>query len=261
MNRRHFAAGLTGAAGTPALSSSFAQPRPEPPAILELRWLRLRNTTDNQRARCAEHLAKTTVPALLRHGARATGLFSSSIAPDAPFLLLLGEYASLAAWEEMYRRLNGDKEYMAAAEKALAGPLLYQRMEVQLLRSFTRFPRVETPAPGERARIFELRIYESNDRISLAKKVAMFEDGEIAIFRQTGLLPVFFGETIAGGKMPNLTYMLAFDNLAAREANWRAFAQSPEWKALSSKPGLSDGEIVSNITSMILAPAPGSPIR
>jgi hypothetical protein len=174
---------------------------------------------------------------------------------------MLSEFATLSGWEETHRRLSNDKDFMAAAEKALAGALLYQRMEVQLLRSFGRFPRVEVPKPGERPRLFELRTYESNNGLSLRRKIGMFEDGEIDIFRKYGLLPVFFGETIAGGKMPNLTYMVAFDSLSAREANWRAFAQSPEWKELSSKPGLSDGEIVSNITSMILSPAAGSAIR
>jgi len=38
----------------------------------------------------------------------------------------------------------------------------------------------------------------------------------IAIFRRAGLQPVFFGETLIGAKMPNLTYMLVFENMAAR---------------------------------------------
>jgi hypothetical protein len=72
---------------------------------------------------------------------------------------------------------------------------------------------------------------------------------------------VFFGRTIAGPKMPNLTYMLAFDNMAAREANWRTFATSDEWKKLSATPGLSDAETVSNISTSFLSPLAGSGIR
>jgi hypothetical protein len=261
MKRRTFAGGIAGAAGISALTVNNLQGQTSLPTIIELRWLRLRNTTDNQRVRCAEYLSKTVVPALQKHGAKSTGLFSSSIAPDSPFMLVLSEFASLPAWEETQSRLNGDRDLMAAMEKALSGPLLYQRMEVQLLRSFRGFPAVEVPKPGERPRLFELRTYESNNGLTLRRKIGMFENGEIDIFRKYGLLPVFFGETIAGVKMPNLTYMVAFDNLAAREANWRAFAQSPEWKQLSAKPGLSDGEIVSNITSMLLSPAAGSQIR
>lgn len=55
--------------------------------------------------------------------------------------------------------------------------------------------------------------------------------------------------------------MVAFDSLAAREANWRAFATSPEWKKMAATPGLSDGEVVSNISNVILSPLAGSRIR
>ncbi len=89
----------------------------------------------------------------------------------------------------------------------------------------------------------------------------MFDDGEIAIFRRTGLLPVFFGETIVGRNMPNLTYMVAFDDLAARENNWRTFANDPEWLKLRATPGLSDAEIVSNISNYLVRPTPFSDIR
>jgi hypothetical protein len=89
----------------------------------------------------------------------------------------------------------------------------------------------------------------------------MFDDGEIAIFRRLGMSPVFFGQTLIGGNMPSLTYMLAFDNLAAREKAWQAFSQDAEWQKMRVQPGLSDAEIVSNISNSILRPLPGSDIR
>ena len=81
----------------------------------------------------------------------------------------------------------------------------------------------------------------------------MFNDGgEIAIFRKTGLNPVFFGETIVGPMMPNLTYMLCFDDLTDRDKRWGVFGSSPEWKKLRSDPQYKD--TVSNITDIILRP-------
>jgi hypothetical protein len=73
--------------------------------------------------------------------------------------------------------------------------------------------------------------------------------------------PVFFGETIAGPRQPNLTYMLSFDNLAARDSLWHAFGSDPAWKTLSAKPELKDAEIVQNISNVILQPLKFSPIR
>ena len=77
----------------------------------------------------------------------------------------------------------------------------------------------------------------------------------IEIFRKVGLTPVFFGRTLAGTRMPSLTYMLVHDNMAAREKSWDAFRTSPDWKALAATPGYSDPEIVSNITTVYLRPS------
>jgi hypothetical protein len=61
--------------------------------------------------------------------------------------------------------------------------------------------------------------------------------------------------------MPCLTYMLSYDDLAARDRLWKAFGSDPEWQKLRATPGLSDAEIVSNINNTILRPLPFSTIR
>src|SRR5438094_345521 len=91
-------------------------------------------------------------------------------------------------------------------------------------------------------------------------KIKMFNEGEIAIFRRTGLRPVFFGETLIGSRLPNLTYMLTFDSIEQRDRNWSAFVADPEWKKLSATPGYTDAETVSNISNVLLSPAPYSQI-
>jgi hypothetical protein len=88
----------------------------------------------------------------------------------------------------------------------------------------------------------------------------MFNTAEISVFRRTGLRPVFFGNTVIGARMPCLTYMLTFENLAEREKNWRAFGSDAEWKKLSTTPGYTDAEIITNISNVILSPAEYSQI-
>jgi NIPSNAP protein len=56
-----------------------------------------------------------------------------------------------------------------------------------------------------------------------------------------------------GTRLPNLTYVLAFDNLAERD-KWAAFRGSEEWKTYSTQPPYAFEPIVSNITSVILTP-------
>ena len=121
--------------------------------------------------------------------------------------------------------------------------------------------RDKTLEPGRAARVFELRVYEARNLRASLTKIKMFEEGEIAIFRKTGLIPVFFGQTVVGTGLPSLTYMLAYDSVEAREENWRKFIGHPDWIKLRAMPGYSDAEIVSNIHSCFLRPTNYSPIR
>jgi hypothetical protein len=231
--------------------------------LIEMRLVKLRNTQDNMGQRLNEHLAKAVVPALGRAGVSPVGVFGSLIGQGSPFVLLVTQYDSFAAYDEVDTKLRADKELAKAGEAFAAGPLPYTRMEVTLLRGFETMPGIEVPPalPDKKSRIFEIRTYESNTSMSLRRKIRMFDEGEIALFRKLNITPVFFGETVAGTNMPNLTYMVAFDSLADREKAWGAFGSSPEWQKMRSQPGLSDGEIVSNISNSIVRPANYSAIR
>jgi hypothetical protein len=106
--------------------------------------------------------------------------------------------------------------------------------------------------------MFELRTYESHSDRAALNKLAMFNAGEVPIFRRTGLTPVFFGETVVGEKMPSLTYMLTFADMPARDAAWAAFSKDPDWKTLSADPQYKEN--VSAISDIILRPTPYSQI-
>ena len=134
----------------------------------------------------------------------------------------------------------------------------YTRYETSLLLGFDQCPRVEVPTTAD-TRVLQMRMYESHSRERNRKKVAMFnEGGEIAIFRRCGMNPVFFGEAVAGPRMPNLTYMLGFEDEAALKKGWDAFRADPEWKKLSADPAYAD--TVSQITNLVLRPAAGSQV-
>lgn len=260
MRRRQFLS-------APALAgASFHMSAQQTPsqAILELSCYYLRNSPDQQMQRVSDALERIWMPAIKRAGSGPVGIFASLIAPHSPFVMSLTSFPSLAAMESAWQKMESDKEMLKLLEAWYEKPgLPYQRVESWLLRGFDSVPNIEVPPakPDKSARVFELRTYESNHGGTLRRKIKMFDDGEIAIFRRIGLRPVFFGRTLVGGNMPNLTYMLAFDSLAHREQAWRAFLDDPQWHKLRSTPGLSDAEIVSNISSMILRPLPFSDIR
>jgi len=88
----------------------------------------------------------------------------------------------------------------------------------------------------------------------------MFNTAEIKIFREVGLNPVFFGETLSGSKQPNLTYMLGFNNMDEQTGNWKKFGAHPEWKKLSNMPEYADKAILCGITNLLLIAAEYSQI-
>jgi len=259
MNRRNF---LTASAGAGFVIPSLAARSRN--AIIAMRYIHMRNGADDQVKRTTDFLSKVLLPAYKRAGIGPLGVFASVIAANSPFLLDVSAHPSLAAMEETRPKLAADKEYLEGLEAYDALPgLNYVRMESSLLYGFDAMPSIEAPPTDTKRppRIFELRTYESSSSTTLRRKIKMFNEGEIAIFRRCGLLPVFFGQTIVGANMPNLTYMVAFDDLAAREKAWKAFVGDPEWKKLSSAPEYADARIVSNISNSILRPLPFSPIR
>jgi hypothetical protein len=197
------------------------------------------------------------IPAMNRAGVGRVGAFTVVYGENAPSLLLVLTHQTLESVATLRDRLAADAEYGRAGAPVLDTPLsdpAFVRAESTLLRTFEAMPGVEPSAGAGTAasRIFELRTYESHSDRAALNKLAMFNAGEIPIFRRTGLTPVFFGETILGARMPSLSYMLTFKDMAARDAAWAAFGQDPEWKALSGKPEYRDN--VSTITDIILRP-------
>lgn len=208
---------------------------------------------------------EAAIPALNRAGIERVGVFNLTVGPESPTMYVLLTHKSLDSVWATPQRLAADEEYLKAGADFINAPATdpsYVRVESSLMAAFAAMPKLEIPALGEgnNSRIFELRTYESHSKKANRKKIEMFEHGEIAIFRRNGLQPVFFGETLIGARLPNLTYMLAFENQAAHDKNWSAFGADPEWKKLRTTPGYTDSEIVCNISNVFLRPAAYSQI-
>jgi len=59
---------------------------------------------------------------------------------------------------------------------------------------------------------------------------------------------------LIGDRMPSLSYMLTFEDVAELNRKWAVFVSDPAWKELSRRPGNTDPEIVSNISNLYLSP-------
>jgi len=271
LRRREFVGAACGAGL--AAAGGLAEAAGKKKQILELRIYQVEKGP--KRERLDAFLKTAALPAWNRMGIKAVGAFEDAPGKGPKLRDLLaakptGESAEVAvllafpsfeAWAMANLRLLGDMEFERKAREWLTLPKkdpLYARIETSLMLAFDQCPAVETPTKAE-GRVFQLRTYESHSLPKAQKKIHMFnEGGEIALFRECGMNPVFFGQTLAGARMPNLTYMLGFDGEAAQRAAWAKFMAHPGWKKLRGMPIYKD--TVSNITNIILKPTPYSQV-
>lgn len=255
MKRREFvtASAALAFSGTLSADSTAAEDKQQ---LLELRkYVTLYGANKGQFDR---FLRDAAIPAWNRMGIKPVGVFTPRYGMSDPSVYVLLPHPNMDSVLTSNRKLLADEEFLAKGEDFLtvsSSNASYFRVESSLMRAFSHMPKVEVPKAVEdkRGRIFEMRIYESHSELKAKKKIEMFnEGGEIAIFRKTGLHPVFFGESIIGPKLPNLTYMLAFESMEQRDENWKTFVSSPEWKELSKKEEYKD--TVCNISDIILRP-------
>jgi hypothetical protein len=256
-------AGAMSAAAATSASGSQGTTTTGPEFYLWRQYI-LRNGTAPRRL--ADYLQNAAIPALNRLGHSPIGVFEVVAGVPGPTTFVLTPLPTLDSLSTLEGRLEKDADYMKAAAAYLdvtAADPAYVRMESSLLSAFPKFPRLVVPAAtaAKGPRLFELRTYESPSEKTHLMKVKMFSEmGEIEIFKRVGLTPVFFSRTLAGPHMPSLVYMLVHDDMAAREKSWNAFRTDGDWKKLSSTPGYSDADIVTNITTVYLRPAAYSQI-
>ncbi len=226
-------------------------------------WYELREYTITgaaQREIIERYYRDAAIPALNRMGSKPVGVFRQYETKEIDRLFVLIPFSSADKFLGMRESLSGDKAYQAAAREyhmVSSKNAAYKRIQSSFLRAFTQLPSILLPE--KKQRLFELRRYESHSEHAARQKIKMFnEGGEIGIFKRVGLDPVFFGETLAGGNLPNLTYMLVFDDMAEHDKNWKAFGSDEQWKQIKDLPEYAD--TVSHIERTFLEPATCSQI-
>lgn len=256
MIRRHFLFGAAGALAGVAASQRSASAQTV--QFHELRTYELRNDLDA--ARMHDFMQKHLVPEMKKHSLGPIGAFNVISGQNSPALILLLNYRSLNGIRTNTQMVDANSDYSKAwraFEKG--GQIPYVRYKSQLMRAFSGHPQVELPTKREGNHLFELRTYESRDSFDSAAKIDMFNEEEIQIFRDCGFKPIFFGESIFGNRLPNLTYLVAFDDMAQREKAWAEFRVNPDWNRIKDEPRWAD--TVTNIHASFLQPTPYSEIR
>jgi len=256
IERRQFLAASLAAS---AVAAAQQMPAPPGPHAINRQFYLLRryHMVSGPQLKLTENcFAASLLPALRRMGLGPVGAFRLDIGPETPAYYLLVPGGDIAQLAELDLRLANDAEFLQAAApfwNAAASSPAFERVESWLLAAFEGWPAITPPAFRPK-RIFQLRTYESPSNGEHVRKVEMFHSGEFEIFKAAGFHPVFFGDTLVGARMPSLTYMLSFADLAELEAKWDVFRNDPAWKKLSTDPRFAFDPIVSNISNLMLSP-------
>jgi hypothetical protein len=261
MKRRQFLAASCTAGVLPWAASARAADDKAKGPQKELYELRLYQVEPGPKQRLlSDFLREAALPAWRRMGIGPVGVFTMQ-EPEGPAVYVLLPHKSPQSLLWANARLMSDAEFLKVAAAFLDVPMsdpAFKRIESTLLLAFDNMPRLQVPT-SKPSRVLQLRIYESHGPKTARKKIEMFnEGGEIEIFRRVGMTAVFFGEALVGPNLPNLTYMLGFDDAEALKTAWDKFKADPEWLKLKADPQYKD--TVSKVTNILLRPAPFSQI-
>ncbi|HEY1791474.1 MAG TPA: NIPSNAP family protein [Opitutaceae bacterium] len=246
------------AAGSVAALAGTARAADAGPSsqILELRSYRLRAGAGH--ALLDGYLEKALIPALNARGVEAVGAFTEPDAKDGAAVWVLIPHPSMESVVSIDSSINEDGGVQAAGMDYLSRPTkenpAFDRIDSWIFLPFSGLPRLVVPqlAKDRKARVFEMRTYESYSELKALKKVAMFNAGEIGVMQEVDLSPVFYGQALVGRDLPHLTYMLCSSDLATHKRNWDRFLAHPVWKKLLNDPQYAD--TVQKITSRFLVP-------
>jgi NIPSNAP len=262
MQRRQFLAASLAASATALSGEALAQtPAASSREYYQIRRYQLQNGPQTKLAE--GYFNDALIPALTRMNMGPVGAFSLSIGQETPAYYTLIPSTSVESLATVDLKLAQDADFLKAAEPFWNAPATappFVRVDSSVLIAFEGWPKLTPPASNKAKRIFQLRTYESPSYGAHVRKVEMFHKGEFEIFSKAGCRAVFYADTLAGPRMPNLTYMLSFTDIDELNAGWAKFVADPDWKTLSGSPRYSYEAIVSNISNQILNPLSASQI-
>jgi len=258
MERRDFiqksvltTAALTGAGLVTAQARSGAANK----EVYEFRVYHMRrnlNPLDN-------YFSKALIPALNKAGIKNVGVFKETSMAEPVKIYMVIPYASFEDFGKISVEMNKDKDFVQASNEYRSIPLqnaVYERYDSSLLLAFDGHSKLVVPSKDQK--LFELRIYEGYSEDAVRRKVKMFNEGEIDIFKDVKLPAVFYAENITGKNLPCLTYMAAYETMEERDKVWKAFSVHPDWQKMSKMPEYADS--VSKIHKLFLERLPYSQI-
>jgi hypothetical protein len=242
-------------------SSSLAGAAPEKRRVFVLEQYYFKNGT--QPGRFDEYITKGALPALGKIHTGPKIFLTALAAAHMPQTAVIMGFQSVEELWDVREKITADAEAAKALESWENHPEQpYESFSTSLLEATPYCPELARDPESRKApRIFELRTYHSPTWRQLKALHERFAGPEIKIFHRVGVNPILYTSTILGPNMPNLTYVIPFENLAAREKAWDAFGADPEWIKVRKESIDKHGQISSVIQISLYRATAYSPIR
>ena len=128
--------------------------------------IRFEVLNNSKRGQLEKFLGDIVIPGLNKLGCNPIGVFRPKYGAHGSEVYMLVPHANVDSFLTVWDKLADSPEYQAAADTDMANPL-YERMESTLMKAFKGMTEVEVPSAveGVKGRIFELRTYESHNRL------------------------------------------------------------------------------------------------
>jgi hypothetical protein len=264
MKRREFLTagglGIAALATTPTTSAQALRARRNSARqFIELRKYTVKDA--DKRTKLVAILDQALIPALNRQGLKPVGVLvpKESETKFAQNVFVVIPHRTMNTFVNVNDKLLADRIYRKDAapifETTSKDPV-YTDCETCLLQCFPTIPSLETPQLGVN-RVYQMRLYRSfNIDRNDAKMKMFYQGGELPLFRKVGMNPIFFGNIVAGSRMPAFWYMIGFASEEAQAKGWQAFGAHPDWAAIKDLPEYAD--TATEIDNIMLSPSPGS---
>jgi hypothetical protein len=221
MNRRSWlsALGVSAAGKLYGLSAGADSEANKRPWALSMESFRV--STADQMARLHSYLSGTFLPYLaqVHHGPKM--FLEAIVAPHTPQGLIITAFPGFEVMIEIQNKVAAHPGIQRARADLESG-------DSQILVTAADLLQFHDGPDRRRGGIFELRTYHApgwRERPPVAAGAA---------FGRAGLEPILTASA-AGEHVPRFTYLIPFENLAARQEAWARLAGDSEWSGLEAK--------------------------
>jgi NIPSNAP protein len=199
------------------------------------------------------YIADTLLPCMNKLRSAPRMCLEAVVAPHTPQTLLLTVYSSFNEMLEVRARIASDLRVRRAwAEIESAQVLDDVRAQVLIVsEESVRFP---TEPAFAKSGLFEVRTWHA----PAWREGATPEVG--SVLSRVGVDPIVAGATVAGEHLPRFTYVVPFDDMAARRQAWARLDGDPQWIEMQRESMTKFGSGARATAKAIYKLAPYSPL-